>query len=433
MSGPDPRPARIAATSGEVGDRAPTSVPHRYHLPGQRRHPAWTAWARAAASTTTTPEFVVSGSAQSQQARRRSRADAIPPGSATVAPCRGPLSGSAHHATDSTNPESGNPGRCGGAPSVRAAACLPWMSAETRGRRPDVDKLSRRRFIAAGLGAVGAVAVGGTLIDQAWPLLAREDLIPGRAPHATLEPDAWETTPDRLSFAAIGDNGSGGRQAMAVAERMALAYQSTPFGLVTLLGDICYYGKIRDRFDDVFVEPMSPLIDAGVRFELAIGNHDGDLHHSGTCPSRRSRTSSPSSARPPATTPPPTGRWTSSTWTPARPDSSAPSPPPSSTGRRGARLVGQPVEGGVPPPPPVLLGAQRLHPRGGGQALTDPRPSRRRPRARRPRPPLRADGAHRRHDLRGERWRLQDHRCAAQSLHRRGRVDPRAHAIRGGR
>ena len=67
---------------------------------------------------------------------------------------------------------------------------------------------------------------------------------------------------------------------MAVAERMALSYRSTPFGLVTLLGDICYYGKIRDRFDDVFVEPMAPLIDAGVRFELAIGNHDGDLHHS---------------------------------------------------------------------------------------------------------------------------------------------------------
>lgn len=143
-----------------------------------------------------------------------------------------------------------------------------------------MDKLSRRRFIAAGLGAVGAVAVGGTLLDQAWPLLTREDLIPGRPPRTRLTPEAWETEPDRLSFAAIGDNGSGGRQAMAVAERMAVTYGTAPFGLVCLLGDICYYGKIRDRFDDVFVEPMSPLIDAGVRFELAIGNHDGALHHS---------------------------------------------------------------------------------------------------------------------------------------------------------
>ena len=143
-----------------------------------------------------------------------------------------------------------------------------------------MDKLSRRRFIAAGLGTVGAVAVGATLVDQAWPLLAREDLVPGRPPRQTLTPRAWETTPGRLSFAAIGDNGSGGRQAMAVADRMATTYALQPFGLVALLGDICYYGKIRSRFDDVFIEPMSPLIDAGVRFELAIGNHDGALHHS---------------------------------------------------------------------------------------------------------------------------------------------------------
>jgi 3',5'-cyclic AMP phosphodiesterase CpdA len=50
--------------------------------------------------------------------------------------------------------------------------------------------------------------------------------------------------------------------------------------LVSLLGDIVYYGSIRDRFDEVFLRPMAPLIDAGVDFELAVGNHDGGLHHS---------------------------------------------------------------------------------------------------------------------------------------------------------
>ena len=95
-----------------------------------------------------------------------------------------------------------------------------------------MDKLSRRRFFASGLGAVGAVAVGVTLVDQMWPLLAREDLIPGKPPEVTLTPNAWEETPTRLVFAAIGDNGSGGRQAMAVADRMARTYAARPYGMM---------------------------------------------------------------------------------------------------------------------------------------------------------------------------------------------------------
>lgn len=136
--------------------------------------------------------------------------------------------------------------------------------------------VSRRRLLAGGLGAAAAALTGGAL-TQAWSLLAREDLIPGQAPALRLAPKGWRTTADQLTFAAIGDNGSGGRQAMAVAEQLALSYQRRPFALVSLLGDICYYGPIRHRFDDVFVRPMSPLIDAGVDFELAIGNHDGGL------------------------------------------------------------------------------------------------------------------------------------------------------------
>ncbi len=140
--------------------------------------------------------------------------------------------------------------------------------------------ISRRQFIAAGLGAVGAAATATGLGGYVWPLLAREDLIPGRAPEITLDPRSWPVAPDRLTFAAIGDNGSGGRQAMAVASRMAETYRTAPFGNVFLLGDISYYGKFADRYDDVFVKPMTPLLDAGVTFDLAIGNHDGGLRRS---------------------------------------------------------------------------------------------------------------------------------------------------------
>jgi hypothetical protein len=140
--------------------------------------------------------------------------------------------------------------------------------------------VNRREFLASGLGAVGAAAAGVTLVRGVWPMLAGEDLVPGEASPLHLASEAWETTSDRVSFAALGDNGSGGRQAIAVAERMAKTYRERPFGLVALLGDICYYGSIEDRFHDVFRRPMAPLIEAGVGFELAIGNHDEELHHS---------------------------------------------------------------------------------------------------------------------------------------------------------
>ena len=140
--------------------------------------------------------------------------------------------------------------------------------------------LTRRQFLAAGGGAIGAIASGAVLRGHVWPLLDKEDLIPGTAPQIELLPGAWTTTPDHVTFAAIGDNGSGGRQAMAVAERMAKTYQQNPFGHVALLGDISYYGNFEDRYDDVFARPMRPLTDAGVGFELAIGNHDRDLRHS---------------------------------------------------------------------------------------------------------------------------------------------------------
>jgi hypothetical protein len=139
--------------------------------------------------------------------------------------------------------------------------------------------MNRRQFLAAGFGAAGALAAGTGLARDVWPLLAREDLVPGTAPTIELTPASWSTTDEEVTFAVLGDNGSGGRQAMAVASRLAETYQMLPFGLVALLGDICYYGRIRTRFADVFTRPMTPLIDAGVGFELAIGNHDKALRH----------------------------------------------------------------------------------------------------------------------------------------------------------
>ena len=140
---------------------------------------------------------------------------------------------------------------------------------------PEAAVLSRRGMLGLAGGGLLTVLAGGTL--RAF-LLERlrwgEDFFPGTPPDIALDPAAWATTSDSITFAVLGDNGSGGRNQMDVARQMARTYQATPYGLVLLAGDVSYYGSIDDRWDEVFAEPYRPLIDAGVEWELAIGNHE---------------------------------------------------------------------------------------------------------------------------------------------------------------
>jgi 3',5'-cyclic AMP phosphodiesterase CpdA len=119
--------------------------------------------------------------------------------------------------------------------------------------------------------AVGTLIVVAVIYPTTrWKM----DLVPGNPPDVALEPEAWSVTDDAATFAVLGDNGTGGRNAMDIARQMARTYQDTPYGLVVLLGDISYYGSIADRYEEVFLEPLGPLLDAGVVFELAVGNHE---------------------------------------------------------------------------------------------------------------------------------------------------------------
>ena len=139
----------------------------------------------------------------------------------------------------------------------------------------DPPRFSRRGAIGLAVGGLATLFAGGTVRTF---LLERlrwgEDFFPGTPPDIALEPRAWTTTDDSITFAVLGDNGSGGRNQMDVAGQMARTYEETPYGLVLLAGDISYYGSIDDRWDEVFVEPYRPLIEAGVTWELAIGNHE---------------------------------------------------------------------------------------------------------------------------------------------------------------
>jgi 3',5'-cyclic AMP phosphodiesterase CpdA len=135
--------------------------------------------------------------------------------------------------------------------------------------------ITRRGVIGLTLGTAGVVLAGGVVRVRLYEWFRWQgDFFPGTPPDVTLEPQAWTTTTESVTFAVLGDSGSGGRNQMAVASAMARSYQENPYGLVLLAGDISYYGSIDERWDEVFAQPYRPLIEAGVEWELAIGNHE---------------------------------------------------------------------------------------------------------------------------------------------------------------
>jgi hypothetical protein len=75
-------------------------------------------------------------------------------------------------------------------------------------------------------------------------------------------------------FALMGDSGSGDQSQQAVAQAM-LTYFNTArrFPFVLMLGDNLY----DDDYTNEFLTPYKPLLDRGVKFYAALGNHDRDL------------------------------------------------------------------------------------------------------------------------------------------------------------
>ena len=77
-----------------------------------------------------------------------------------------------------------------------------------------------------------------------------------------------------LKPAVIGDNGTGKQPQLDVAAQMALAHGSFPFELVLMMGDNFYGAQGPDDLETKFARPYRPLLNAGVTFRAALGNHD---------------------------------------------------------------------------------------------------------------------------------------------------------------
>jgi predicted MPP superfamily phosphohydrolase len=80
--------------------------------------------------------------------------------------------------------------------------------------------------------------------------------------------------PESLKFAVIGDNGTGARPEFEIAEQMARLHQQFRYELVLMVGDNFYGSQRPADLEKKFAEPFKPLLDAGVTFQAALGNHD---------------------------------------------------------------------------------------------------------------------------------------------------------------
>lgn len=93
----------------------------------------------------------------------------------------------------------------------------------------------------------------------------------GIAPGALTLPNAGRS----IKFAVIGDSGRGSKEQNEVAAQMEAYRQHFDYKFVLMAGDNIYEGPATEEDYRVkFEQPYKPLLDAGVKFYAALGNHD---------------------------------------------------------------------------------------------------------------------------------------------------------------
>ena len=96
---------------------------------------------------------------------------------------------------------------------------------------------------------------------------------PGQDPPAGAAARAFGV-PQLLTFAVIGDNGTGKPPQYEVARQMLRSHATVPFELVVMVGDNLYGSQQPRDFVDKFEIPYGPLLRMGIPFYATLGNHD---------------------------------------------------------------------------------------------------------------------------------------------------------------
>ena len=77
-----------------------------------------------------------------------------------------------------------------------------------------------------------------------------------------------------VRFLVMGDDGTGDREQYEVANQMVRFASRFPFPFAIMLGDNIYGSERPQDYDKKFLRPYKALLDAGVEFNAALGNHD---------------------------------------------------------------------------------------------------------------------------------------------------------------
>jgi 3',5'-cyclic AMP phosphodiesterase CpdA len=91
---------------------------------------------------------------------------------------------------------------------------------------------------------------------------------------ALAQQGALSNNPDSLKFAIMGDTGTGDKEQYEVGQRLAEARARFPYTFVVMMGDNMYGSDNPRDYERKFVQPYKPLLDAGIKFYAALGNHD---------------------------------------------------------------------------------------------------------------------------------------------------------------
>ncbi len=107
-----------------------------------------------------------------------------------------------------------------------------------------------------------------------WPT-ATAPLGTAPAPQAPVTPTLTLPRKDgSVRFAVMGDSGTGSQEQYEVATQMVVFHQEFPFDSVILLGDNIIGSDTPAEMANKFSTPYKALLDAGVVFHAALGNHD---------------------------------------------------------------------------------------------------------------------------------------------------------------
>src|SRR5688572_8398741 len=81
-------------------------------------------------------------------------------------------------------------------------------------------------------------------------------------------------TDGSVKFAVLGDTGTGSSQQAVIGKMVATYRTKFPFDIALLLGDNLYGGENPKDYNSKFERPYKTLLDGGVKFYAALGNHD---------------------------------------------------------------------------------------------------------------------------------------------------------------